>query len=65
MFPGDFLCFLSLDCKSNWVTISFSLCLSQQKIASVGEFSTERRFEGMSSLTNNVTPSPLLFHSTL
>ena len=35
------------------------------KKASVGEFSTERSFVGMSSHTNKIIPAPLAFRSTL
>ena len=35
------------------------------KKASVGEFSTERSFVGMSSHTNKIIPAPLTFRSTL
>ena len=61
-FQGDFLYFHYLDCKSNWVTISYFLGLFQWK-ASIAEISTERSFEGISSLTNNLTNSSTIIVS--
>ena len=48
-FQSDFLYFLYVDWKNNWVTISFFLDLSPRKKTT--ELTIEWSFEGMSSVT--------------